>query len=132
MSTPQFLKTTIVLPVSDIYDTIAWYQRALGLQTDYIHGSGRRGEAEDFANYATMSRDSVEVHFILDEGGPSWTRSGTGYLCLTVRDVDLEYSEVTSRGIPVLRGLAKQNWGPRAFSLEDPSGNEVLIQQPIE
>jgi len=126
MSTPQFLYTTIILPVSDIYETIAWYERALGLQTRYIHGSGRRGEAEDFA---TMSRDSVEVHFILDEGGPVWTRSGTGYLCLTVRDVDLEYSEVKSRGISVLRELQKQNWGTRAFSLRDPSGNEVLIQQ---
>ena len=59
-------------------------------------------------------------------------RSGTGYLCLTVRDVDLEYSEVKSRGIPVLRELQKQNWGMRAFSLKDPSGNEVLIQQPTE
>jgi uncharacterized glyoxalase superfamily protein PhnB len=132
MSTPRFLSTTIVLPVSDIYDTIAWYERALGLQTHYIHGSGRRGEAEDFANYATMRRDSVEVHFILDEGGPIWTRSGTGYLCLTVRDVDLEYSEVKSRGIVVLSELQKQNWGARAFSLKDPSGNEVLIQQPTD
>ena len=132
MSTPQFLHPTIILPVSDIYETVAWYERVLGLQTQYVHGSGRRGEAEDFANYATMNRDSVEVHFILDEGGPIWTRSGTGYLCLTVRDVDLEYSEVKSRGIPVLRELQKQNWGTRAFSLKDPSGNEVLIQQPTE
>jgi uncharacterized glyoxalase superfamily protein PhnB len=130
MNRPQVLSTTVVLPVSDIHETIAWYERALGLSTQYIHGSGRRGEAEDFANYATMSRDSVEVHFILDEGGAIWTRSGTGYLSLTVRDVDLEYSEVTSRGISVLRPLAKQNWDARAFSLQDPSGNEILIQQP--
>lgn len=129
MSTPQFLDTTIVLPVSDIYETIAWYERVLGLQTQHIHGSGRRGEAEDFANYAIMRRDSVEVHFILDEGGPLWTRSGTGYLYLTVRDVDLQYAEVTSCGIPILRELQKQGWGARAFSLKDPSGNEVLIQQ---
>lgn len=132
MSTPQFLSTTIILPVRDIYETVAWYERALGLQTRYVHGNGRRGEAEDFANYAIMSRDSVEVHFILDEGGPVWTRSGTGYLSLTVRDVDLEYSEVKARGISVLRELEKQNWGARAFSLEDPSGNQILIQQPTE
>ncbi len=132
MSASRFLHTTIILPVSDIYDTLAWYERALGLQTHYIHGRGRRGEAEDFANYATMRRDSVEVHFILDEGGPIWTRAGTGYLCLTVRDVDLEYSEVKSRGIPVSSEVEKQNWGARAFSLKDPSGNEVLLQQPTE
>lgn len=130
MSTPQFLSTTIILPVSDIYETVAWYEHALGLQTQYIHGSGRRGEVEDFANYATMSRDSVEVHFILDEGGPIWTRAGTGYLSLSVRDVDLEYAEMKSRGVPIVRELEKQNWGTRAFLLKDPSGNEILIQQP--
>lgn len=129
MSTPQFLCTTTVLPVSDIYETVEWYERALSLQTRHIHGSGRRGETEEFANYATMSRDSVEVHFILDEGGPIWTRAGTGYLFLTVRDVDLEYSEVKSRGVAISGELQKQNWGARAFRLNDPSGNEILIQQ---
>ncbi len=130
MSLPQILHATVVLPVSDIYETIALYERALGLETLYIHGSGKRGEAEDFANYAIMVRDSVEVHFILDEGGASWSRSGTGYLNLTVADVELEYSELKSHGIPILRELQKQNWEARGFSLKDPSGNEILIQQP--
>jgi hypothetical protein len=62
MSGAQFLKTRIILPVSDIYDTTAWYERALGFTTSYVHGCGRRGEAEDFANYAIMNRDAVEVH----------------------------------------------------------------------
>lgn len=35
MSTPQFLATTIVLPVSDICETLAWYERALDFQTQY-------------------------------------------------------------------------------------------------
>lgn len=114
MSDPQFLSTILILPVQDIDDTVAWYERALDLQTQRIFGSGRRGETEDFANYAIMRRDAVEVHFILDEGGPVWTRAGTGYLFLTVRDVDREHAQVTSRGIPLLRGLAVQNWGARA------------------
>jgi len=33
MTAPQFLKTTIILPVSDIYVTIAWYERTLGFQS---------------------------------------------------------------------------------------------------
>src|SRR5687768_801204 len=88
MTPAQFLKTTVILPVSDIYETVAWYERVLGFETRYVHGNGRRGEAEDFANYAIMGRDAVEVHFILDEGGPVWTRAGTGHLGLTVRDVN--------------------------------------------
>ena len=69
MGEPQFLKAQVVIPVSDIYKTTAWYERVLGFETRYIHGSGRRGETEDFANYAILGRDAVEVHFIMDEGG---------------------------------------------------------------
>jgi uncharacterized glyoxalase superfamily protein PhnB len=130
MGGQQFLKTTVIIPVADIYDTIAWYERALGFQTRYIHGSGKRGEAEDFANYAIMSRDAVEVHFIMDEGGPVWTRAGTGRLGLTVRDVDTVYAEVKSRGIAIARELRKENWPARGFDLRDPSGNAVHIEQP--
>jgi len=131
MSEVKFLKATIILPVDSIYRTLEWYQRALGFAMHYIHGEGERGEAEDFANYAIMTRDAVEVHFILDEGGPVWTRSGTGYLALTVRDVDAVYADVQSRGIPIARTLQKENWPSHGFSLTDPSGNEVHIEQPV-
>ena len=130
MADSQFLKTTIILPVSDIYDTIAWYEKALGFQSCYIHGSGRRDEAEDFANYAIMNRDCVEVHLILDEGGAVWTRAGTGHLGLTVRDVDAVYAELQSRGIAIARSLRQENWPARGFDLNDPSGNAVHIEQP--
>ena len=131
MNEVQFLKTTVILPVSDIYDTIAWYERALGFQSRYIHGSGRRGEAQDFANYAIMTRDAVEVHFILDEGSAVWTRAGTGHLGLTVRDIDVVFADVRARDIPIARGLQRENWPARGFNLTDPSGNEVHIEQPL-
>jgi catechol 2,3-dioxygenase-like lactoylglutathione lyase family enzyme len=131
MSEPQFLKTRIILPVGDIYDTIAWYERALGFKTVYIHGNGRPGDAEDFANYAIMTRDLVEVHFIMDEGGPVWTRAGIGHLGLTVRDVDAVYADVKSRGIPIARELQRENWPAHGFELNDPSGNVVHIEQPV-
>jgi uncharacterized glyoxalase superfamily protein PhnB len=131
MSEPQFLKTRIILPVGDIYDTIAWYERALRFKTVYIHGSGRRGDAEDFANYAIMTRDLVEVHFIMDEGGPVWTRAGTGHLGLTVSDVDDVYADVKSRGTSIARELQRENWPARGFELNDPSGNVVHVEQPV-
>jgi uncharacterized glyoxalase superfamily protein PhnB len=127
MDQPQFLMATVVLPVHDIYDTNAWYERALGFETLYVHGKGRRGEGEDFANYSIMRRDAVHVHFILDEGGPIWTRSGTGYLYLNVRDVDAVYADVKSRGIPIARELQRENWPARGFNLRDPSGNNIHI-----
>jgi len=121
--------------VTDIYDTLAWFERALVFQTRYIHGSGKRGEAENFANYAIMARDLVEVHFIMDENGPdengpAWTRAGTGHLGLTVRDVDTVYAQIKSRGIAIARELQQENWPARGFNLTDPSGNDIHIEQP--
>lgn len=102
----------------------------LGLQTRYIHGKGRRGEREDFANYAILTRDAAEVHLILDEGGPVWTRAGGGYLYLTVTDVEAVYRDVQSRGASITRELRHENWPARGFNFEDPSGNEIHIEEP--
>ena len=128
---PVFLSTKTILPVNDIYETTEWYGRVLGLQTIYIHGEGRRGEAEDFANYAIMVRDHVEVHFILDEdNGKKWTRAGVGHLGLTVSDIDAVYASVKTLGTPIARELQQENWPARGFSLVDPSGNDLHIEQP--
>lgn len=132
MGQPLFLRAQVVIPVSDIYETIAWYERVLGFETRYVHGSGKQGETEDFANYAIVGRDLVEVHFIMDEGGEAiWARSGTGYLYLRVRDIETVCAGVKSRGVPVSRELRRENWPARGFNLNDPSGNEVHIEQPI-
>ena len=130
MNESQFLKTTTILPVKDIYETLTWYQDILGFENVYVHGEGRRGEVEDFANYAISRRDSVDVHFIMDEGGPVWTRAGTGQLHLTVRDVDAVYAEVQSRGGAIARELQRENWPARGFDLADPSGNHIHVEQP--
>lgn len=52
-----------------------------------------------------------------------------GYLNLIVSDVDLEVSTVTSKGVSVVHDVQVQDWGVRAFKLDDPSGNEILIEQ---
>lgn len=72
-------------------------------------GHSRRGETEDLANYAIMSRDEAEVCVIMDEGGPAWTRSGTGYLYLTVPGVEAVYASVKSQGIMIIRDLRREN-----------------------
>jgi len=131
MAGPHFLKSQVVIPVTDIYDTLAWYERVLVFETRYVHGSGP-DEVEDFANYAIMGRDTAEVHFIMDEGGPTWTRSGTGYLYLRILDVDTVYADVKSKGIAITRQLQHENWPARGFNLRDASSNEVHIEQPLE
>jgi catechol 2,3-dioxygenase-like lactoylglutathione lyase family enzyme len=136
MPTSRFLKTTVILPVKDIYDALAWYERALGFQTRYVHGKGRRGEAEEYANYAIVFRDAVEVHFILDESnGESaaggWTRPGNGYLGLTVTDADAVHAAVHAAGVETDGPVRKLNWPARGFNLRDPDNNVIHVEQAV-
>lgn len=125
----QLLRSITVLPVTDIIGAARWYEGSLGLQTTYLHEGAT---ADEVTNYAVMSRDGLEVHLILDElsdeHGP-WTRAGTGYLYLKVRDVEVLYEEVRSRGVTVARALQTENWGSRGFNLADPDGNTVHVEQ---
>ena len=129
MGRQQFLRTITVLPVGDIEQSVAWYRRALGFETVYLHEGVAPGEV---TNYAVLCRDELFVHLILDEPPPheqAWTKAGTGYLYLMVRDVDAVFEEARSRGVSIARGLGTENWGARGFNLTDPSGNAIHIEQ---
>jgi len=126
---PQFVRTLTILPVRDIAEAAAWYERALGFQTVYLHEGASPEEA---TNFATLDRDGVHVSLILDEPPPyaaPWTKAGVGHLHLVVRDVDAAFSEVEASGVAIARGLATENWGARGFDLTDPSGNSIHIEQ---
>ena len=129
MNKGQFLRTVLVLPVNDIETAAAWYGRVLGFETVYLHEGKHEGEV---TNYAILRRDEVAVHLILDEPPPyeeAWTKAGTGYLYLIVRDVDTVFEDVESQGVEITRGLQTENWGARGFNLTDPSGNAIHIEQ---
>ena len=129
MPEPQLLRTITVLPGADIAESVGWYRRALGFECVYLHEGTQQGEA---TNYAILRRDGLDVHLILDEPPPhaqAWTKAGTGYLYLMVREVDAVFAEVQSRGVAVARGLETENWGARGFNLVDASGNAVHVEE---
>lgn len=125
----QAIRTITVLPVRSIEESVEWYQTALGFQAVYLHEGDEPGEA---TNYAILQRDDVTFSLILDESpehGSAWTKTGTGYLYLIVSDIENEYSEIRTRGVEITRELQVENWGAKGFNLQDPSGNEIHIEQ---
>jgi uncharacterized glyoxalase superfamily protein PhnB len=129
MDAPQVLGAIVVLPVDNIARATEWYGRVLGFETVYLHEGTKVGEV---TNYAIMVRDGVAVHLILDEPPPHdrpWTKAGTGYLYLQVRNVDEVFAEVAAGGGKVRRGVQTESWGARSFNLTDPSGNDIHIEQ---
>ena len=128
MNERQFLCTILVLPVTDIERSAAWYDRALGFKTVYLHEGRHEGEV---TNYAILEREGLEIHLILDEHPQvmSWSTAGTGYLYLKVRNVGQVFDSVRSRDVEISRGLETENWGARGFNLIDPDGNAIHVEQ---
>ncbi len=125
----QFSRTIPVLPVRDIEAACTWYAKALGLVTTYRHQGTHAGER---TNYAVLMRDGVEIHLILDEPAPyanTWTKAGTGYLYLRVKDVESVCEEVQATGIKLESGLETASWGAKGFEFRDPDGNLLRIEQ---
>lgn len=129
MTEKQFNRTITVLPVNDISQSCEWYEKALGLETVYLHEGVHEGEV---TNYAILVRDGVNIHLILDEPPPhdtTWTKAGSGYLYLKVINANAMYEEVIAKGIDITRGFETENWGAKGFNLTDPSGNAIHIEQ---
>lgn len=128
MRDPRLVRAVLVLPVSDLALSRAWYFDVLGFETVYLHSD----PAEDpDGNYAILRRDTAEVHLILDEEPREhpWQQAGTGYLFLIVHNVDLIFEQVKQSNVSVTHGIRQEDWGARAFQLTDPSGNRILVAE---
>ncbi len=78
-----------------------------------------------------MGRDAIEVHFHHGRrqrvclGAPRYR-----LLYLRVGGIDSVYAGVKSQGVAITRELRHENWPARGFNFNDPSGNDVHIEQP--
>lgn len=127
--TSKVLRTITVLSVRNIEEATEWYRETLGFVTIYLHEGDEPGEA---TNYAILQRDEITFSLILDESpehDSAWTKAGTGYLYLIVSDVEQEYADAQQRHVNITRELQIENWGVKGFNLQDPSGNEIHIEQ---
>ena len=130
MRESRFVKAVLVLPVSDLKASCAWYLHALGFETVYVH----LDPIEDpDGNYATLRRDTAEVHLFLEEEPREhpWQQAGTGYLFLIVHDIDAVFDHVVRSNVTVTREIRRESWGARAFQLTDPSGNRILVAEEV-
>ena len=130
MRQPSLVRAVLVLPVSNMTESICWYSKVLGLDLVYLHNDP---VDDPEGNYAILRRDGAEVHLILDEPPRvhPWSTAGSGYLFLLVRDIDAVFDRVKSSGTEIARGICKEDWGARAFLLTDPSGNLIRIAEEV-
>lgn len=111
--------STPTLPVVDMAQAIAFYERAgFGVRI-YTDDSGDGGNGFAFVDYDGQSVFDLDAAPNME---PGQNRAGC-YL-------DAWHSRLQAAGIPV-SPLADQAWGMREFELTDPSGNHVRIGRSV-
>ena len=114
--------STPTLPVVDMGEAVAFYERAGFEVRRYVDETGSPG---DFA-FVTYEDQSV---FDLDVYDIDPARNGAGCY-LIVHGVDDWHARMDAERLPVT-AVEDQPWGMREYTLTDPSGNHVRIGQNL-
>lgn len=117
--------STPTLPVADIAEATAFYERAgFGVRL-YVDETGEPGEGFAFVDYDGQSVFDLDAAPDLQ---PDANRAGC---YLITGDTDAWHARMAAAGLPVTP-IADQPWGMREFTLTDPSGNSVRIGRGVD
>jgi catechol 2,3-dioxygenase-like lactoylglutathione lyase family enzyme len=122
---------TIVF-VEDLEATLAFYERAFGLQRRFVHGSGQYGEMDTgdhvlaFSTHAFMRTQLPGFRSNEPTGMPA------GFvLSLATDDVDGAYARATEAGAVPCSDIETKEWGQTVVYLRDNNGILVELATPV-
>lgn len=108
----------------DVTEVVRFYVDVLRFEVLDYH-------EDDFPEYATLSRDGVQVgccEFPDAVTTPRRPPRGSE-IVLVVDDIEAEYHEVRAAGYRLADGLMRRPWGSRDFRLFDPSGQYLRVTE---
>jgi len=103
------------LPVSNLNQSIAYYEQKLGFRL-----------VMQLPDYAIVERD-VAIHLFEDEA----KRPSPVGIHIFTNELDELHAELQSRGALVSQGIVRKPWGNRDFRVKDDSGNELKFTEPV-
>jgi uncharacterized glyoxalase superfamily protein PhnB len=106
------------LPVSNLEESIAYYEQRLGFREAMRMPSG---------DYAIVERDDIAIHLFADHARSSSPVS----IHIFTEDLDTLHAELLERGAHVSQGIVRKPWGNRDFRVHDDSGNEIKFTEPV-
>lgn len=104
-----------IVYVADVAASLAFFERAFGLKTRFLHDSGAYGEVETGAGGATLAfvdhttaRDSVQHDYVPADGSPQPLGMEIGF---TVTDVQAAFDQAVAAGARPLAAPVTKPWG---------------------
>ncbi len=117
--------------VSDVGASLAFFDRAFGLKTRFLHESGAYGEVETggagaklaFVDHAT-ARDSVQHDYVAADASDKPLGMEIGF---TVDDVQAAYDRAVAAGARALAAPVNKPWGQTVAYVRCPDGTLVEL-----
>jgi predicted enzyme related to lactoylglutathione lyase len=106
------------LPVSDLKQSVKYYQQKLGFRVAVEMPGG---------NYAILERDDIAIHLFQDDP----QRSSPVAIHIFTEDLEALHTELKSRGARISQEILRKPWGNRDFRVSDVSGNEIKFTEPL-
>jgi lactoylglutathione lyase len=125
----NFAYTIVYVP--DVAASLAFFERAFGLKTRFLHESGAYGEVDTgaggaklaFVDHAT-ARDSVQHDYVAADASPQPLGMEIGF---TVGDVQAAYDEAVAAGARPLAAPVSKPWGQTVAYVRCPDGTLVEL-----
>lgn len=111
------------LIVPDVNRTVMYYHDILGFNIIAL--------VQDPPVYGMVERDGFQIHFAKSDHATIHAnhhlRSIAHDFILWVPEIDVFYTELTSRGVTILQTIVQRVYGSREFVFEDCDGHRILV-----
>ena len=123
----QLLRSAPYFPVSDVEQSVEYYERVLGFRREYMAGTP--------AQFAIMGRDGLPIMLrrVSDPGriSPNERQGGTWDAFFWVRDVRKLHAELRASGADIVYGpIAQDEYHMEEFAVRDRDGYVLGFGQP--
>jgi len=125
----NFAYTLVYVP--DVAASLAFFDRAFGLKTRFLHESGAYGEVDTGAGGTTLAfvdhataRDSVQHDYVAADTSPRPLGIEIGF---TVADVQAAYDRAITAGARALAAPVTKPWGQTVAYVRCPDGTLVEL-----
>ena len=114
---PNLSRIAPELPVTDVRESLDYYEAKLGFRTAMTMPDG---------DYAIVERDSVAIHLFQTASG--------GHAPVSIHvftdGLDELHAELKGRGARLKQDIVRKPWGNRDFRVNDDFGNEIKFTEP--
>ena len=112
-------KSTTVMTVRNVADSMVYYRDRLGFDVAFEYGSP--------TFYVGLCSGDVSLHLV--SAGRAPRQPGHGAVNIFVDDVDGLHAELVKRGAKVLKAPMDYDYGMRDFDVVDPDGNQLTFDK---